>query len=166
MLAPFALIVLIRNWRDVLWSVPLALLPCGIYAALMLLTAPQAFVFDLRFVLTRMNQLTLDRQVATLWQNVATLAVQDAWLIAGAVGLVLLNPPRLRWSALAFFAIPIALLGRTTALFSLSFYYLIPLLPFVALGVASLIRYGAVWIAGRSGQMSRLAMAAWACWWQ
>ena len=29
MLAPFVLIVLIRNWRDALWSVPLALLPFG-----------------------------------------------------------------------------------------------------------------------------------------
>ena len=83
MLAPFALIVLIRNWRDGLWSVPLALLPFGIYAALMLLTAPQAFVFDLRFVLSRVNQLPFDRQVATLWQNVTTLAAHDAWLIAG-----------------------------------------------------------------------------------
>ncbi len=108
-----------------------------------------------------MNQLPLDQQVATLWQNVTTLAAQDAWLIAGLIGLVLLKPPRLRWIALAFFAIPIVLLGRTTALFSLSFYYLIPLLPFVALGVASLIRYGAAWLASRFGQRwSRPVMAA------
>jgi 4-amino-4-deoxy-L-arabinose transferase-like glycosyltransferase len=38
MFVPFVLIVLLRNWRDVMWSVPLALLPCGIYAAIMLLT--------------------------------------------------------------------------------------------------------------------------------
>ena len=96
-------------------------------------------------MLTRVNQLSLDRQVATLWQNITTLAAQDVWMIAGSIGLVLLKPPRLRWIAVAFFVIPIVLLGRTTALFSLSFYYLIPLLPFVALGVASLIRSGADW---------------------
>jgi 4-amino-4-deoxy-L-arabinose transferase-like glycosyltransferase len=152
MLAPFALIVLIRQWRAVLWSVPLALLPSGAYAAVMLLTAPQAFVFDLRFVLSRVNQLALDRQAATLWQNVTTLAAHDAWLIAGSIGLMLLKPPRLRGIALACFAIPIVLLGRATALFSLSFYYLIPLLPFTALGVASLIRYGVAWITRRFGQ--------------
>jgi hypothetical protein len=39
------------------------------------------------------------------------------------------------------------LLGRTTALFNLSFYYLIPLLPFAAVGAASLLRYGAAWMA-------------------
>ena len=160
MLAPFALIVLIRGWRDVLWSVPLALLPFGIYATLMLLTVPQAFVFDLRFVLSRVNQLALDQQAATLWQNVTTLAAHDAWLIAGAIGLGLSKPSRLRWTALAFFIIPIVLLGRTTALFSLSFYYLIPLLPFAALGVASLMRHGVAWIASRSGQHLSAALGA------
>ncbi len=146
MLVPLVLIVLIRNRRDALWSMPLALLPFGIFAAIMLLTTPQAFLFDVRFVLSRINQLPLDRQAATLWQNITTLAGQDVWTIAGAIGLVLLRPPRLRGIALASFFIPIVLLGRTTALFSLSFYYLIPLLPFVALGVAGLIRYGASWL--------------------
>ena len=148
-LVPFVLVVLFRNWRDALWSVLLALLPFGVYAAIMLLTVPQAFLFDWHFVLSRVNQLPLDRQVATLWQNITTLATRDVWLIAGPIGLALLKPPRLRWIALAFFFIPIVLLGRTTALFSLSSYYLIPLLPFVALGVASLIRSGADWVASR-----------------
>jgi len=159
MFAPFVLIVLIRHWRDALWSVPLALLPFGIFTVFMLLSAPQTLLFDLRFVLLRVNQLSLAQQASTLWQNITTLAVQDTWLIVGAIGLVLLQPPRLRWIALAFLVVPIVLLGRTTALFSLSFYYLIPLLPFVTLGAASLIRYGASWMANRFGQMSRPAMA-------
>ncbi|CAG0936831.1 hypothetical protein TFLX_05727 [Thermoflexales bacterium] len=147
--APFMLIVLICNWRDLLWSLPLALLPFGGYAAIMLATAPQIFLFDVRFVLSRVNQLPLDRQVATIWQNVSTLCAQDVWMIAGPIGLLRLKSPRVRWIGLALFAIPFVLLGRTTALFSLSFYYLIPLLPWVALGVASLIRYGVPWLSRR-----------------
>ena len=154
MLAPFVLIVLIRNWRDALWSVPLALLPLGSYAMIMLATVPQAFLFDLRFVLSRVNQLSVEQQAATLWQNVTTLAAQDVWLIVGVIGLLLLRPPRLRWIALAFFAIPIVLLGRTMALYSLSFYYLIPLFPFIALGVASLVRYGTACLTSRFGPQS------------
>jgi 4-amino-4-deoxy-L-arabinose transferase-like glycosyltransferase len=156
-LVPFVLIVLIRDWRDALWSVPLALLPCGIYATLMLLTVPQAFLFDLRFVLSRLNQLSPGQQAATLWQNIATLISQDVWMLAGAIGLVLLQPSRLRWICLAFFVIPIVLLGRTTALFNLSFYYLIPLLPFSALGAASLIRNGISWMANRFGRRASVA---------
>jgi hypothetical protein len=144
--APFALIVLIHNWRDLLWSVPLALLPFGIYAAITLAIAPQVFLFDVHFILSRVNQLPLDRQVATVWQNLSTLGAQDVWMIAGSLGLLLLKLPRLRWISLAFFVIPIVLLGRTTALFSLSFYYLITLLPLVALGAASLMRYGMPWL--------------------
>ncbi|NTU61855.1 MAG: glycosyltransferase family 39 protein [Chloroflexi bacterium] len=159
MLAPFVLIVLIRNWRDALWSVPLALLPLGSYAMIMLATAPQAFLFDLRFVLSRVNQLSGEQQAATLWQNVTTLAAQDVWLIVGVIGLLLLRPPRLRWIALAFFAIPIVLLGRTTALYSLSFYYLIPLFPFIALGVASLVRYGTACLTSRFGPQSAVALS-------
>jgi 4-amino-4-deoxy-L-arabinose transferase-like glycosyltransferase len=142
MLVPFALIVLIHHWRDLVWCFPLALLPFDLYVIAMSFAAPSALWFDARFVLSRLNQLPLDRQLATLAQNVIVLTRQDAWMWLGLIGLVLLRPARLRGIALALFVIPIALLGRTTALFHLSFYYLIPLLPFVALGVASLIRYG------------------------
>jgi hypothetical protein len=142
MLAPLALIVLVHHWRDLLWCLPLALLPFGLYVALMLISAPAAFWFDARFALSRLHQLPLDRQLATLAQNAIVLAQQDAWMWLGLIGLVMLRPSRFRGIALAVFIIPIILLGRTTALFSLSFYYLIPLLPLVALGVASLIRYG------------------------
>ena len=148
MLAPFALIVLTRHWRDLLWCVPLALLPFGLYGIVMSIAAPSAFWFDARFVLSRLNQLPLDRQLATLAQNATVLAQQDAWMWLGLIGLAVLQPARLRGIALAVFIIPIVLLGRTTALFSLSFYYLIPLLPLVALGVASLIRYGVPLVVG------------------
>jgi hypothetical protein len=41
---------------------------------------------------------------------------------------------------LAFLLLPFVLLGRTTPLFSLSAYYLIPLFPLMALGVANVVR--------------------------
>jgi 4-amino-4-deoxy-L-arabinose transferase-like glycosyltransferase len=148
MLMPFALIVLLYHWRDLLWCLPLTLLPFGFYVVVMSITVPSAFWFDLRFVLSRLNQLPLDRQVATLAQNAIVLAQQDAWMWLSVIGLLLLKPSQLCGIALALFVIPIVLLGRTTALFSLSFYYLIPLLPFVALGVASLIRYGVPQVVG------------------
>lgn len=149
MFTPFALTVLIRHWRDLLWCIPLALLPFGLYVAIMLFAVPSAFWFDARFVLSRLNQLPLDQQLTTLAQNAIVLTRQDAWMWLGLIGLLLLKPSRLYGIALAFFAIPIVLLGRTTALFSLSFYYLIPLLPFIALGVASLIRYGVLRVVSR-----------------
>jgi hypothetical protein len=142
LIALLVISVLIRNWRDLVWSVPLALLPLSLYALIMLSTAPPAFIFDLSFVLSRLNQLSFAQQAATLWQNITTLSAQDGWFALGALGLFTLRPARVRWIVLVFAAVPFVLLGRTTALFSLSAYYLIPLLPFVALGAASLIRNG------------------------
>jgi hypothetical protein len=151
LVAPLALVVLKRNWRDLLWSLPLVLLPFGLYAAVMLAMVPQAFLFDLGFTLFRLGRLSLPAQVKTLITNYSTLLFQDAWIALGLIGLFLLRPVRLRWLSLLLFLLPLLILGRTTALYSLGFYYLIPLLPFVGLGVAALLRYGVptVWQTAR-----------------
>ena len=146
LVAPLALVALKRNWRDLIWSLPLVLLPFGLYAAVMLATAPQAFLFDLNFTLFRLSKLSLLAQIKTLITNYATLLFQDAWIALGLVGLFLLRPIRLRRLSLLLFLLPILILGRTTALYSLGFYYIIPLLPFVGLGVAALLRYGVPYV--------------------
>ena len=145
-LIPFWLVVVFRRWRDLLWSVPLAGLPFGLYALSALLTTPNAFLFDLRFVLSRLNQLPMSQQVSTLLQNATTLSAQDGWFVIGLAGLLVLRPARVRWVMVACSIVPLVLLGRTTALFSLSAYYLIPLWPFVALGVATVIVTASDWL--------------------
>jgi len=146
LVAPLALVVLKRNWRDLLWSLPLVLLPFGLYAAVMLASAPHAFLFDLNFTLFRLSKLSVLAQIRTLITNYATLLFQDTWIALGLVGLFLLRPVRLRRLSLLLFLLPILILGRTTALYSLGFYYMIPLLPFVGLGVAALLRYGVPYV--------------------
>jgi hypothetical protein len=85
-------------------------------------------------------------QIRALITNYSTLVFQDTWIALGLVGLFLLRPVRLRRLGLLLFLLPIFVLGRTTALYSLGFYYMIPLLPFVGLGVAALLRYGAPYV--------------------
>jgi hypothetical protein len=142
MVAPFSLIVLRRDWRGLLWSLPLMALPFSVYAAVMLVRAPEAFLFDLGFTLFRLNALSLGAQVQTLATNYAVLVFQEAWIGLGLVGLFLLCPIRLRRVSLLVFLLPITILGRTTALYSLGFYYTIPLLPVIGLGLGALLRYG------------------------
>ena len=142
LVAPLALVIPKCNWRDLTWSLPLTLLPFGLYAAVMLTTAPQAFLFDLNFTLFRLSKLSLLIQIRTLIANYSTLVFQDTWIALGLVGLFLLRPARLRRLSLLLFLLPVLILGRTTALYSLGFYYVIPLLPFVGLGMAALLRCG------------------------
>jgi hypothetical protein len=139
LLLPLALVVSTRRWRDLLWSLPLALLPFGLYALVMLVDAPRPFLFDLRYTLSRLGGLSLLGQLRTLARNYTVLMSQDWWMPLGMVGLFALRPARLRRLSLALFLLPIVVLGRTAALFSLSYYYMIPLLPFVALGMAALV---------------------------
>jgi 4-amino-4-deoxy-L-arabinose transferase-like glycosyltransferase len=133
------LVVIWHNRRDGWWALLLMLLPFAFYAGLMLLSSPDAFLFDLRFTLSRVSGFTLIDQVQNLALNYTTLLTQDSWILAGVIGLFLLPQPRLRGLALLMLFIPPAIMGRNIALYSLSFYYLIPLLPLVALGVASLL---------------------------
>ena len=150
--APVLLGALERRWRT--W-VPRALaaglvmlLPVGLYAALMLATAPQAFLFDLRYTLGRLNTVPLWLQLSVLADNLRVLCTQVPWFAIGAAGLLVL-PPRLRLVSLLLFALPFVLLGRVTALYSLSFYYLIPLLPFIPLGFAALVWRVGEWLVHR-----------------
>jgi len=118
----------------------LAAAPFGLYALAQLLTVPEAFGFDLRFTLGRVTALPLPAQAATLGGNLAFLLGQDGVWALGLLGLAALRPARVAGLALLFAFIPLALLGRTTALYSLSYYYLIPLMPLAALGAAAGLR--------------------------
>ncbi|MGD8622962.1 MAG: glycosyltransferase family 39 protein [Anaerolineae bacterium] len=142
LLAPLILVVLARRWQDLLWSLPLAVLPFGLYAGLALLRTPEAFLFDLGFTLSRLGKLPLLDQLRTLALNYTTLALQENWFGLALVGTFLLRPARLQRLTWLFLLLPIAVLGRNEALYSLSFYYMIPLLPLVALGLAGLLREG------------------------
>ncbi len=144
LLLPFILIAA-RRPIYLLWSVPLFFAPFAIYSLVMLASAPDAFLFDLNFTISRLvPTASLNDQWTTLFNNYQTLIGSSVWILAGIIGLFTLQPPRLRWIIVLFFVLPIAFIGRTNALYNLSAYYMIPVLPFVALGVASLIRSGGV----------------------
>ncbi|MGH2521410.1 MAG: glycosyltransferase family 39 protein [Anaerolineales bacterium] len=152
------LVILTRRWRDGLWASPLLATPFGLYVAAMLLRAPAAFWFDLRYTLSRLSALPPTQQLVTLAGNCATLIAHDVWMAAAVPGLLTLRPARLRQVSLLLFGLPILILGRSVALYSLSFYYMIPLLPFVALGVASLIRSGVGYIRRTLGSNAALLL--------
>lgn len=142
LVAPMVLVISMRRWRDLLWSIPLLLLPFSLYTVVMLINAPQAFLFDLGFTTSRFSTLSPAAQLTTLAFNYAILVSQDHWIALAIVGMFLLRPVRLQRLSLLMFLSPILILGRTVALFNLSFYYMTPLLPFVGLGMAAVIRRG------------------------
>lgn len=141
-LVPMMLVVSSRSWRDLLGSTACALLPFFLLNIFMLVTIPQAWLFDLRYTLFRLNGMTWIEQLGTLAQNIALLVLQDTWIALGLVGLLILRPVRLRNLSLLLFLLPLVIIGRTVPLTQLSAYYLIPLLPFLALGIGALLDVG------------------------
>ncbi len=121
----------------------LAGLPFGLYTLLSLLNQPATFLFDLQFTLGRLSGLSWLEQLQAAAVTVTTLLAQDGWMVLGVVGLWMIRPLSAQRLFLLFLGLPLLILGRTTALHSLGFYYMIPLLPLVVLGVAALLRYGA-----------------------
>jgi 4-amino-4-deoxy-L-arabinose transferase-like glycosyltransferase len=132
-------VILIRRWQDGVLAGGLVSLPLAFYALVMLLNAPAAFWCDLSFTFGRVGGIPLAQQISSLANNFYQLATTEIWYPIGLFGLILIQPARLRWLLLAVFLFPLVMLGRTVALYSLSAYYLIPLLPLIALGAASLL---------------------------
>jgi hypothetical protein len=107
----------------------------------MLLNSQHAFLFDLRFTLNRLGGPPIRAQMATLIQNYTILMTGDIWFPLGVIGLFTLPDRDLRRISLLLLHFPIVAMGRTVALHSLTFYYMIPLLPMIAVGIAALIDF-------------------------
>ncbi|MCB9456564.1 MAG: glycosyltransferase family 39 protein [Anaerolineaceae bacterium] len=136
------LVALIKRWRDALWSMALAGLPFALFALWMLAAAPDAFLYDLRFTFSRLGTMPPGEQLWNIVLQYTTLISQDFWMLAGVIGLFLLRPPQLRTMSALLFFVPLVSMARSAALHNLSFYYMIPLLPLAALGVAGLLVEG------------------------
>lgn len=162
-LAPaLALAASSRRWRDLLWSLPLMAAPFLLYAAWMLATVPQAFLFDAAFTFGRLGEVPLLGQLPVALLNYAVLLSRDYWIAPGVIGLFLLRPLRWQRLCLMLFFLPLLALSRTTGLASaLGLYYMSPLLPFVAIGLASLVWIGAGHVRRTAEDGFRSLVASW-----
>jgi hypothetical protein len=94
--------------------------------------------------------------------NYAVLLTRDAWFAPGVIGLLLLQPMRWRRLCIVLLFIPLVMLARTTGLASaLGIYYMSPLLPLVAIGVASLVWKGTGFVARMSQRDFTDLLYAW-----
>jgi len=140
---PLVVVVSTRRWRDLLLGVPAMGLPLALYVGIMMSTAPSAFLFDLRFTLGRLGSIPLVAQFPVAMLNFAGLLGRDFWIPVGVIGLFMLQPLRLQRLVILVLMLPLFSLARsTTSIYGLGFYYVSPLFPLIALGMASLVRFG------------------------
>ncbi len=142
-LAPLLIMASTRGWRPTLRLIAAMLIGPGIYAIYMLITVPEAFLFDLAFTMSRLNALPALVQLPIAIVNFGGLLIQDPWFIPALIGLFLIRPMRARWFLLLTFALPLLLTARSVVGLPLrAYHYLIPLLPLAAIGTACLLLAG------------------------
>lgn len=135
-----------RNWRLLPPAGLLIALPFGLYVGWGWLTIPEVFWFDLAFTLGRLGGKGMGEQGWLLASNYTILLAQDSWLLLGMVGLWLFPRHPGRWLLLLAWFVPLLMLGRTVPLYELTFYYILWLLPLVAVGVAVVLEQGWHWL--------------------
>jgi len=133
-------VVLLFTRRSALWwAIPaLACLPL-LYGGWMAARAPAAFFYDLQFLFNRVGENGLYKILYTVW-NYKQILVWDVWFPLGILGLTRLQPSQNRLYTLIFFWYHLlTTVAGIPALADLGYHYLIPLLPWAAIGVAALL---------------------------
>jgi len=140
---PLLLILLVvKKWKLFLIALLGSLIPFVFYSAIMIMLHPNAYLFDLNFILTRIGNTPFIAQLPFALLNIGNLYFVDPWILISIIGLFMLTPKRWRQIIiLIFFLFSLSLL-RTTNVVGLGFYYLIPIFPIVGIGLASVIFYG------------------------
>jgi len=145
LLAILWIVVMVKRPRQLVWVVPLSLSASLIWGLVMWNVSGQAFLDDLAFTLSRVGGSPLE-QIARVVLLYPAVLEWDVWLLAGGLGLFLIPQRRQRVLALVLFYGPLLLTVRAGAASGIASYLLIPLFPFVALGLAVLISRIVPWL--------------------
>jgi 4-amino-4-deoxy-L-arabinose transferase-like glycosyltransferase len=135
------LALLVHRPRHLPFATPPLLLPVLIWGVWMWIEGGEAFLFDLRFTLSRTGG-SLGEQLARIVFFYRAGLEGELWLALGSLGLLFLPDRRSRWLLGGLHFGSLLLLTRTGAIFGLASYFLIPLFPLVAIGMAWLMAHG------------------------
>ncbi len=142
-----ALALLLHHPRHLFLALPLLLLPTLAWSVWMWTAAGDAFLFDLHFTLSRTGG-SLGEQLARVIFFYRAGLENELWLALGSLGLFLLPDRRSRWLLGGLYFGSLLLITRTGAIFGLASYFLIPLFPFVAIGMACFLARGLPYLVG------------------
>ena len=140
---PSLLLLIVKSRpKHVIISLIILVSPFTIYILFEIIQHADIFLYDLTYTLSRTGGIPISLQIENIIKNLQVLLTETWWIPLGILGFMWIQPRRFRWTVMLFFLIPIIIIGRTAALYNLSAYYMIPLLPFVAIGVSAFIIYG------------------------
>ena len=135
------LALIVRRPRHLLLALPVSLFPLFVWGLWMWMAGGEAFLFDVRFTLSRTTA-SLGEQLARVVFFYRAGLEGEVWLALGSLGLLALPERRSRWLLGGLHFGSLLFLTRTGAIFGLATYFLIPLFPVVSIGMGSLLSRG------------------------
>lgn len=138
LLAVLLIVVTVRTPRQLVWVIPLSLSALFVWGLVMWSVSGQPFLDDLAFTLSRVGGSPFE-QIARIVLLYPAVLEWDVWLFAGGLGLFLIPKRLQRALALVLFYGLLLLTVRAGAASGIASYLLIPLFPFIALGLAVFI---------------------------
>lgn len=154
------LIAIFINRRHIIYIILSIVAPFMVYAVIELFILPDIFLHDLSYTLSRTGGLSLHLQLENLIKNSSVLLTETWWMPMGVFGLLFVRPKSFRVMLVLLMILPIVISGRTVALYNLSAYYMIPFLPFIAIGLAALVTLIERMIRKQSDLMASVVAAA------
>jgi hypothetical protein len=103
--------------------------------------AGDAFLSDAIFTLSRTTS-SLELQLARVLVHYHGGFTWDIWFAFGSIGLLLLPTRRSRGLIVGLYVCTLLFIMRTVSIGGLGYYFLVPLQPFVAIGIGSLVVQG------------------------
>jgi 4-amino-4-deoxy-L-arabinose transferase-like glycosyltransferase len=161
---PLVLVISVRRWHDALWAVPLGLVPFGIYAVAHLLAHADVFLYDLEFTFGRIGGMPLYMQIPAVLLNHVAVILIDPWILLATIGMFFIPGSRQQRLFMLMFLAPLLSLERSTVVGFLSQYYLIPIMPLIAWGVAALVRFMVPVMVEKISDAFRTLFGNWTWW--
>ena len=135
-------ITIYKNWKDLYVPLSISIFPFLVYSSVMYIGEPEAFLFDFRFTFFRLESVSLIAQYPIIVLNYASLIFKDYWWVVAITGIFMLREKKFKYLVFILIFIPLFALGRTAFLPELGYYYLIPLFPLLAVGIAGFVING------------------------
>jgi len=141
LLALLLLALVSKHPRQLLMAIPVTILPILCWGWWAWSRGGDAFLYDLRFTLSRTDA-PLAVQLARIVVYYYNALSWDLWFALGSLGLLLLPSRASRGLVGGFFFGSLLIIMRTVNVGGPSYYFLIPYHPFICLGIATLVLKG------------------------
>jgi hypothetical protein len=131
------LVIVLNAPKRFLLSILVMALPFILVNLPVFFSSPQMVLDDMVYIYGYRIGLPLINQVINLIINYGELIRSEAWCILGLVGLFLLSHTRTRWLCLGVTLLSMVMIVRTVTPVGRGLHYLIPIFPYLAIGLAS-----------------------------